>query len=135
MDYLFLLFVALLVIAGLGFLIFYIYRLDHTPEMTSAMRRVNRGLLGIGGLLVLAGLLTTFFSNAPLADWGLVIALGVLAVVMLVLAAQGIGIGFQQMEEDGIGFLRFFQLGSAIVVCMAFVPAFIAYITFATRLN
>lgn len=135
MDYLFLGFVAFLVIIGTIFLGVFVYRLDRTPEMTPRLRRVNRTLVVLTALVLAVGLALSLLAAAPLADWGLFAALTGLAVLMLLLAAQGFGIGFQQMDEDGIGFLRFFQLGSAIVFCMAFVPAFIAFITYSTRLG
>lgn len=135
MDYLFLIFVTLLGLAGLAFFGMFVYRLDRTPEMGRPMRQFNRGLVGLGLCGLVAGLALAIFTAAPLADWGLVLGLGLLAFVMLLVAAQGFGVGFQQMEEDGIGFLRFFQLGSAIVVCMAFAPAFVAFITYSTRLR
>jgi uncharacterized protein YacL len=135
MDYLFLGFVLLLVVLGTAFLAVFVYKLDRTPEMTRTMRRVNRLLLGLTGLILVAGLSLAFTMAAPLADWSLFVALTALAVLMILLAAQGFGIGFQQMDEDGVGFLRFFQLGSAIILCMSFVPAFIAFITYSTRLQ
>lgn len=135
MDYLFLAFVGGLALAGLAFLVVFVYRLDHTPEMSGFMRRFNRGLVGLALAALLVGLTLALVATRPLADWGLVVGLGSLAFMMLAQAAQGFGVGFQQMEEDGIGFLRFFQLGSAIILCMAFVPAFVAFITYATRLR
>lgn len=135
MDYLFLGFVIFLILIGTAFLGVFVYRLDRTPEMTPRLRRVNRLLVGLTGLILVVGLGLAFTAAAPLADWGLFAALSALAVLMVMLAAQGFGIGFQQMDEDGIGFLRFFQLGSAIIFCMAFVPAFIAFITYSTRLK
>ena len=135
MDYLFLGFVILLGLAGLGFLVFFSYRLDRTPEIGSRLRRFNRGLLALTLLALVVGLGLAMAGSAPLSDWGLVLALGMLALTMLVLAAQGFGIGFQQQEQDGVGFIRFFQLGSAIILCLALVPAFIAFITFAARLR
>ena len=135
MDYLFLTFVTALGIGGLTFLAVFIYRLDRTPEMTPGVRRFNRGLVGLAGLVGLIGLGLALLASAPLSDWGLVVGLGVFALMLIMLAAQGFGVGFQQMDEDGIGFLRFFQLGSAILFCMAFVPAFIAFIIYASRLK
>lgn len=135
MDLLFLGFVTFLIIIGTGFLGVFIYRLDRTPEMTPRLRRINRWLVGLTGLILLGGLGLAFTVAAPLRDWGLFSALAALALLMVLLAAQGFGIGFQQMDEDGIGFLRFFQMGSAIIFCMAFVPAFIAFITYSTRLK
>src|SRR5438045_8746528 len=111
MDYLFLGFVTFLVIIGVIFLGVFVYRLDRAAEMAPRLRRVNRLLVGLTGLIVVVGLGLAFMAAAPLADWGLFAALSALAVLMLLLAAQGFGIGFQQMDEDGIGFLRFFQLG------------------------
>ena len=135
MDYLFLGFVTFLILIGTAFLGVFVYRLDRTPEMTPRLRRVNRLLVGLTGFILVVGLVLAFTMAAPLADWGLFTALSALAVFMVLLAAQGFGIGFQQMDEDGIGFLRFFQLGSAIIFCMAFAPAFIAFITYSTRLK
>jgi hypothetical protein len=135
MDFLFLGFVVFLLIIGITFLGVFVYRLDRTPEMTPRLRRINRLLVGLTGLILAGGLGLGFTAAAPLADWSLFIALVALAFLMVVLAAQGFGIGFQQMDEDGVGFLRFFQMGSAIIFCMAFVPAFIAFITYSTRLQ
>ncbi len=135
MDYLFLGFVIFLALLGLSFLGFFIYRLDRTPEMTPRIRRFNRTMIALGAVCLSSGFALTFLTTPPLADWGLVAGLSVLALVMVMLAAQGFGVGFQQMDEDGIGFLRFFQLGSAIIFCMAFVPAFIAFVTYAGKLK
>ena len=135
MGLLFLSFVCILAIFGTAFPVAFIYKLDQTPEMPPRMRLINRALIALAGVILIAGLAASSFADPPLADWGQFVSLATLAVVMLFLAAQGFGIGFQQMEEDGIGFLRFFQIGSAIVFCMAFVPAFIAFITYSTRLN
>ena len=135
MDFLFLGFVAFLVVAGLSFLSVFIYRLDRTPEMTPRVRNFNRGMIAGASLILLVGVGTAYFAASPLADWGLVVGLAAFALMLVGLAAQGFGVGFQQMDEDGIGFLRFFQLGSAIVFCMAFVPAFIAFIVYASRLK
>ena len=135
MDYLFLGFVGLLILAGLGFLGYYIYKLDRTPEVSPRLRRINRFIVGAAGLIGLIGIGLGLGAASPLADWGLTIGLTILATAMLILAAEGFGVGFQQMDEDGIGFLRFFQLGSAIIFCMAFAPAFVAFIVYATRLD
>ncbi len=135
MDFLFLGFVTFLILIGTAFLGFFVYRLDQTPEMTPRLRRVNRLLVGLTGVILVVGLILAFMAAGSLADWGLFAALSAMAVLMILLAAQGFGIGFQQMDADGIGFLRFFQLGSAIVFCMAFAPAFIAFITYSTRLH
>ncbi len=135
MDYLFLGFVIVLGLAGLAFLLFFIYRLDRTPEIGAGVKRFNRGLLGLTALFFGGGLLLAILGTAPLSDWGLVIGLGILALTMLLLAAQGFGVGFQQQDQDGVGFLRFFQLGSAIIFCLALFPAFIAFITYAARLK
>jgi hypothetical protein len=128
-------FVFILAICGTAFLGVFVYKLDQTPEMLPRMRQVNRVLMGITVVALMVGMLLSLLLDPPLADWCQFIALALLALTMLFLAAQGFGIGFQQMDEDGVGFLRFFQLGSAIVFVMAFVPAFVAFITFSTRLQ
>lgn len=127
-------FVYILAIFATAFLGVFIYKLDQTPEMSLRMRLVNRTLIGITLAVVIVGLTLSVLTDPPLADYSSVAALATLAVTLLFLAAQGFGIGFQQMDEDGVGFLRFFQIGSAIVFVMAFVPAFVAYITFSTKL-
>jgi hypothetical protein len=134
MGLLILSFVFILAIFGTAFLGVFIYKLDQTPEMTPRMRLINRALVVVAGVILTGGLAVSSIADRPLADWGQFVSLAVLAIMMLFLAAQGFGIGFQQMEEDGIGFLRFFQIGSAIVFCMAFVPAFVAFITYSTKL-
>ncbi len=135
MDYLFLGFVGLLGLLGMAFLTVFIYRLDRATELGPRMRRFNRGLLALAIAALLIGFSLAFLTSAPLSDWGLVLALTILTLTMLVLAATGFGVGFRQMEEDGVGFIRFFQLGSAIIFCLALVPAFIAFITYAARLR
>ena len=135
MGLLYLSFVFILAIFGTAFLGVFIYKLDQTPEMSPRLRQVNRAFEAVTGLILIVGLVISATADPPLADWGQFVSLVSLAVLMLFLAAQGFGIGFQQMDEDGIGFLRFFQLGSAIIFCMAFVPAFIAFITYSTKLN
>lgn len=135
MGLLILSFVVCLAICGTAFLGVFIYKLDQTPEMVPRMRRFNRRMVVITVLILVAGINLSLFLDPPLADWCQFGALVALAAMMLFLAAQGFGIGFQQMDEDGVGFLRFFQLGSAIVFCMAFVPAFVAFITYSTRLQ
>ncbi len=135
MDYLFLGFVSFLGVLGLAFAGVFFYQLDRVPQMTGRVRRFNRIFVGLAGLALVVGLGLALGAGRPASDWGLVVGLGALALALLTLAAQGFGVGFQQMDEDGIGFLRFFQLGSAIILCLAFVPAFIAFITYATRLQ
>lgn len=135
MGLLFLSFVLVLAICGTAFLVVFVYRLDQTPEMPPRMRQINRALLAVAGVILVGCLVISSLADNSLADWSQFVSLVTLAVVMLLLAAQGFGIGFQQMDEDGVGFLRFFQLGSAIIFCMAFVPAFIAFITYSTKLS
>lgn len=124
-----------LAICGTAFLGVFVYKLDQAPEMLPRMRLVNRVLMGITVVALVIGMTLSYIFDPPTADWCQFIALALLALTMLFLAAQGFGIGFQQMDEDGVGFLRFFQLGSAIVFVMAFAPAFVAFITFSTRLQ
>ena len=135
MGLLILSFVYILGIIGTAFLGVFFYRLDTAPEMTPTMRQVNRMLLVITGLVVVSGMALSFIAEEPLADWGQFVSLAGLALMMLFLAAQGFGIGFRQMDEDGVGFLRFFQLGSAIIFVLAFAPAFVAFVTFSTKLQ
>jgi hypothetical protein len=134
-DNIFLIFTIILAAAGLSFFGYYFYRLDRTPEIKPARRNFNRALLGIGSLVFAVGTGISFLASAPLADWGYVIGLGGLALTMFLLAFQGYGVGFEQMEEDGVGFIRFFQLGSTLVICIAFVPAFLAFVTYSSRLS
>lgn len=135
MDYLFLAFVILLGLAGLVFVVFFIYKLMQTPEAGPKLRAFNRAFLVLAGLVVLTGLALAFFGSGTAATWGLVQATGAFALTLWILAAEGFGIGFKQMDEDGVGFLRFFQLGSSILLCLSFAPAFYACITYATQLN
>lgn len=133
-DPIFLVFTILLGLAGTAFFGYYTYKLDKTPEIKNKRRMFNRGLLALGILFFVVGLALSLLATGTLADWGLVLGLSAIASVMFLLAAQGFGVGFQQMDEDGIGFIRFFQLGSAIIICLAFVPAFIAFVTYNSRL-
>lgn len=135
MGLLFVTFVFALAICGTAFLGVFVYKLDQTPEMSPRLQRFNRAVLAVTGIVLVAGFILSSLADPPMADWGQFVALAALALLMLFLAAQGFGIGFQQMDEDGVGFLRFFQIGSAIVFCMAFVPAFVAFITYSTRLQ
>ncbi len=135
MDYLFLAFVVLLVVAGLVFVGVFIYRLFTVPEFGVQGRKLNLVLLPIIGLVVLVSLGLALFGGGSTADWGAVIASGAGAFGLVILSGQGFWVGFKQMDEDGVGFLRFFQLGSSIILCLAFAPAFFAFITYATKLR
>ena len=135
MDYLFLAFAALLGVAGLSFVGFFIYKLMQTPEIGPKLRAFNWGFLALAGLIVLSGLALAVFGTGSLTDWGAVLATAALTFTLWILAAEGFGIGFKQQEEDGVGFLRFFQIGSSIIFCFSLAPAFFAFITYATRLT
>jgi hypothetical protein len=131
----FIIFAVLLGIAGLGFAVFFVYNLMKSPHTGNKTRTFNLVLLAIAGMVLLGSLLLVLFAGGKLADWGMVIASAVLALVLFLFAGQGYGVGFKQMEEDGVGFIRFFQLGSSILLCLAFAPAFFAFIIYATRLQ
>jgi hypothetical protein len=135
MDYLFLAFASLLGLGGLGFVGVFIYRLMQTPEAGPKLRTFNQIFLVLMGLVVLSGLGLALFGSNNLSDWGQVQAAGGLALALWVLAAEGFGIGFKQMEDDGVGYLRFFQLGSSIVLCFSLAPAFYAFVTYASRFS
>lgn len=135
MDYLFLGFAIGLGLAGLGFVGVFIYRLMRTPDAGPGLKAFNQAFLGLVGLVVISGLALLIFGSGTAADWGGVQAAAGLALALWVLAAEGFGIGFKQMEEDGVGYLRFFQLGSSIVLCLSFAPAFYAIVTYATRFS
>ncbi len=134
-DSAFLIFTIILGLLGTGFACFYAYKLLQTPEMGSKGRRFNIVFLIIAGLILVTGLVLAFAGSGRIADWGTFLATGIVAVTLLWLAAQGFGVGFRQMEKDGIGFLRLFQLGSSIILCLAIVPAFYAFVTFATKIR
>ncbi|NWJ47175.1 MAG: hypothetical protein HXX08_15040 [Chloroflexi bacterium] len=131
-DTLFLIFAGALGIAGLVFVGIFTYRLLRVPEMGKLGRRVNLVILALASIAALVGTGFAITTSGRAADWGNFIASATLAITMLWLAAQGFGVGFKQMNEDGIGFLRFFQLGSSIVLCLALVPTFNALLTWAT---
>jgi|GEM_PF-3118835 len=135
MDYLFLAFVILLVLNGLVFVGVFIYRLFNVPELGAQGRRLNLILLPIIGLVVLINLGLAIFGDGNTADWGMVIASGAGAIGLVIISGQGFWVGFKQMDEDGVGFLRFFQLGSSVILCLAFAPAFFSFITYATKLR
>jgi hypothetical protein len=134
-DELFLGFAVVLGILGTIFVSVYVYRLLKVPEMGKSGRTINLVFLAGAGVFFLVGMGLTFFGSDKASDWGLFLSSATLAVALLWLAAQGFGVGFKQMDEDGIGFLRFFQLGSSIVLCLSLAPAFFAFITFASKLR
>jgi len=133
MDYLFLTFALILGLGGLGFAAYFLYRLMRTPEAGPKLKAFNRAFFGLVGLLIVTGLALAIFGQAKAGEWGQMQAAAGLAVGLWVLAAEGYGIGFQQMEQDGVGFLRFFQLGSSVVLCLSLAPAFFALVTYAAR--
>lgn len=135
MDYLFLAFASILGLGGLSFTAYFAYSLLKTPQTGARTRSFNLWFLGLAGVVLLIGLALALFGDERTAAWGTVIAAADMAIVLLLLAAQGYGVGFKQMEEDGVGFIRFFQLGSSILFCLALAPAFFAFITYATRLR
>ncbi len=133
MDYIFLVFAAILGVAGLIFAGYYIYRLMKTPEVGPKMRAFNRLFLGLVALGIIAGLFMALFGEGKIGLWGQVQAAGLLALALWIMAAEGFGVGFQQMEQDGVGFIRFFQLGSSVLLCYSLAPAFYAFITFGSN--
>jgi hypothetical protein len=131
----FLIFALALGVAGIGFAGFFSYKLVQNKYTGQHTRLFNIAFLTIAGIIFLISLALTLFAGGSLADWGLVVASADLAVVLFMLAGQGYGVGFKQMDEDGVGFIRFFQLGSSIMLCLAFAPAFFAFFTYATRIR
>ncbi len=135
MDYLFLIFAGLLALGGLGFTGYFIFKIMRTPHAGAGLKAFNRVFLVSAGLIIAVGIFLAFFSSGIPAGWGIVLASGGVSISLLILAVEGFGIGFKQMEEDGVGFLRFFQIGSSIEFCLSLAPAFFAFITFATVLQ
>jgi hypothetical protein len=132
---LFIVFAVILGVAGFGFTGFFIYNLMKNRHTSARTRRFNLIFLAIAILVLLISLSLVLFGNAELADWGWLIGSLDLAIAIVLFAGQGYRVGFRQMEEDGVGFIRFFQLGSSILLCLAIAPAFFALLVYATRLR
>ncbi len=135
MDWIFVTFAAVLGLMALLYVGFFVQNLLNVPEAGPRLRTFVGFFVLLTGVVAVLGVGAALLIGPPLSDWGAVIAATDLTVLLVVLAGVGFSIGFRQMEEDGVGYLRFFQLGSSIVLVLAIAPAFFGFITYATRLQ
>jgi len=135
LDWIFVTFATVLGLLALLYVGFFVQNLLNVPEAGPRLRAFVSFFVLLTGVIAVLGTSAAFLAGPPLSDWGAVIAAADLTLLLLVLAAVGFSIGFRQMEEDGVGYLRFFQLGSSIVLVLAIAPAFFGFITYATRLQ
>ena len=135
MDLTFIVFATFLGLLALAYVGYFISNLINVSEVGPGLRSFVMSFVTITGTIALVGGLAGILLSPSVSDWSIIIAAVDLTVMLLVLAGIGFSIGFRQMEEDGVGYLRFFQLGSSIVLVLAIAPAFFAFITYATRIN
>ena len=124
-----------LAIAAVAYVVYFVRRLLTAPDAGRTMRRFTLALLAIGGAVLVVAVAAAFVGTGRLSDTAQVVAAFDLTLMLMTLAVEGLGVGFRQMDRDGVGFIRFFQLGASIVLVLALAPAFYGYITLATRLQ
>jgi hypothetical protein len=135
MDWIFVIFALALGILALVYVGFFVYRLLGVPEAGPRLRSFTRFFVGLILLIVAVSIIVGLVASTPISDWGAVVAASAITLLLLVVAVLGFSIGFRQMDEDGIGYLRFFQLGSSIILTLAIAPAFFAFVTYSTKLS